>query len=72
MKIRVAILDDWYDTIRNLPCFNKLEPFEVVIFNDHVDDVNILAQRLEGFQALVLIRERTHFRKVLAELLPNL
>ena len=70
--MRVAILDDWHDTIRTLPCFTKLAPFEVVIFNDHIQDTDALAERLQGFDALVLIRERTQIRRPLIERLPHL
>ena len=34
--MRVAILDDWFDTIRSLPCFEKLAGHDVTVFTDHV------------------------------------
>ena len=34
--IRVSILDDYFDTLHTLPCFAKLAPFDVAIWNDHV------------------------------------
>jgi D-3-phosphoglycerate dehydrogenase len=70
--MKVAILDDWFDTLRTLPCFEKLRDHDVTIFTDHVDDVDALAGRLEPFDALVLIRERTAIRAPLLERLPNL
>ena len=70
--MRVTILDDYHDTIRTLPCFRKLDGYEVKIWNDHVQDVDILANRLKDTEALVLIRERTKIRKPLLELLPRL
>jgi D-3-phosphoglycerate dehydrogenase len=70
--MRVAILDDWFDTLRTLPCFARLSGHEVTVFNDHVEDVDVLAERLAGFDALVLIRERTPIRAPLLERLPEL
>ena len=70
--MRVAILDDWFDTLRTLECFKKLAGHEVTVFTDHVQDTDALAERLAGFDALVLIRERTEIRAPLLERLPNL
>jgi D-3-phosphoglycerate dehydrogenase len=70
--MKIAILDDYFDTVRTLPCFRKLAPFEVTIWNDHVDDVDVLAQRLRDTEVLVLIRERTQVRGPLLARLPRL
>jgi len=70
--MKVAILDDWFDTLRTLECFEKLADHEVTVFTDHVQDTDSLAERLVGFDALVLIRERTEIREPLLERLPNL
>src|SRR5207249_1163627 len=70
--MKVAILDDRFDTLRTLPCFERLADHEVTVFTDHVQDSDALAERLQGFEALVLIRERTQIRAPLLERLPNL
>jgi D-3-phosphoglycerate dehydrogenase len=70
--MRVAILDDWFDTLRTLPCFEKLAGHEVTVFTDHVQDAETLARRLATAEALVLIRERTEVRGPLLERLPQL
>jgi D-3-phosphoglycerate dehydrogenase / 2-oxoglutarate reductase len=70
--VNVAILDDWFDTLRTLPCFERLEDHRVTVFTDHVQETAALAQRLQGFDALVLIRERTEIRAPLLERLPDL
>jgi len=70
--MKITILDDYYDTIRNLPCFEKLAGHDITVWNDHVQEVDILAERLAKTEVLVLIRERTHIRKDLLERLPNL
>jgi D-3-phosphoglycerate dehydrogenase len=70
--MKVAILDDWFDTLRTLPCFDRLDDHEVTVFTDHVQETDLLAERLQGFDALVLIRERTEIRAPLLERLPGL
>jgi D-3-phosphoglycerate dehydrogenase len=70
--MKVAILDDWFDTLRTLPSFGKLRDHEVTVFTDHVDDVDVLASRLADTEALVLIRERTQVRRPLLVQLPRL
>jgi D-3-phosphoglycerate dehydrogenase len=70
--VKVSILDDYFDTVRTLKCFGKLAGHDVTIWNDHVQDVDTLAQRLRDTEALVLIRERTQIREALLERLPRL
>src|SRR5256885_7530101 len=70
--MKIAILDDYFDTLRTLRCFSKLSGHEVTIWNDHVQDVDVLSARLDEAEVLVLIRERTKIRAPLLERLPNL
>jgi len=70
--IKISILDDYFDTIRTLECFGKLAGHDVTVWNDHVQDTDVLAERLRDSEALVLIRERTQIRAPLLERLPNL
>ena len=70
--MNVTILDDYFDTLRSLQCFAKLAGHNVKIWNDHVQDVERLAERLRDTEALVLIRERTQIRTPLLEKLPKL
>jgi D-3-phosphoglycerate dehydrogenase len=70
--VKVSVLDDYFDTIRTLDCFAKLKGHDVMIWNDHVQDVDKLAERLKDTEALVLIRERTQIRNSLLERLPRL
>ncbi len=71
-SMKISILDDYQDTLRTLPCFGKLAGQDVTIWNDHVQDVDALAQRLRDTEALVLFRERTQIRAPLLERLPKL
>ena len=70
--MKVTILDDYHDTLRTLACFRRLDGHDVTIWNDHVQDVDRLAQRLRDTEALVLIRERTAIRAPLIERLDAL
>ena len=70
--MKISILDDYFDTLRTLQCFSKLAGNDVTIWNDHVQDVDTLAERLRDTEALVLIRERTQIRTALLERLPDL
>src|SRR5881397_2515809 len=70
--MKISILDDYDDTLRTLDCFTKLSGHDVEVWNDHVQDVDALAQRLRETEALVLIRERTEIREPLLRRLPKL
>lgn len=43
--MKVAILDDYFDKLRMLDCFRKLDGHEVSVFTDHVQDTGALAER---------------------------
>jgi D-3-phosphoglycerate dehydrogenase len=70
--VKISILDDYFDTLRTLDCFRKLNGHTVEIWNDHTDDVPVLADRLRDTEALVLIRERTRITAPLLDRLPKL
>jgi len=70
--VKVTILDDYFDTLRTLKCFRELAVHDVTIWNDHLQDLDPLAQRLKETEALVLIRERTQIRAPLIDRLPRL
>jgi D-3-phosphoglycerate dehydrogenase len=70
--VKISILDDYFDTLPTLECFGRLAGHDITIWNDHVQDVDRLAERLRDTEALVLIRERTQIRKPLLERLPKL
>ena len=63
--MKIAILDDYFDTLRTLACFHKLDGHEVTVWNDHTQDIDALAARLRNTEVLVLIRERTQIREPL-------
>ncbi|MGI4849976.1 MAG: D-2-hydroxyacid dehydrogenase family protein [Janthinobacterium lividum] len=70
--MKIAILDDYQDSVRQLDCFALLAGHEVKIFNNSARGVGQLAIRLADFDAVVLIRERTSLTRALLEKLPRL
>ncbi|WP_299652075.1 D-2-hydroxyacid dehydrogenase family protein [uncultured Tateyamaria sp.] len=70
--MKVHILDDWFDTLRSLPCFAKLAGHDVTVWTDHEPDPAKLADRVKDAEALVLFRERTKIGADLLNRLPNL
>ena len=54
--MKVHILDDWFDTLKMLSSYSLLANHEVTIWNDHVEDVQQLADRLAEAEVLVLFR----------------
>ncbi len=70
--MEVHILDDWFDTLSSLPCFDKLSSHDVTVWTDHVEDTDALSERLSQSEALVLFRERTKITAELLDRLPNL
>lgn len=64
--MKVHILDDWFNTLRTLPCFAMLHAHDVTVWTDHEPNTDVLAEKVAEAEALVLFRERT---KITAELL---
>ncbi|WP_415403926.1 D-2-hydroxyacid dehydrogenase family protein [Tateyamaria sp. SN3-11] len=70
--MKVHILDDWFDTLRGLPCFAKLAGHDVTVWTDHEPDPAKLAARVADAECLVLFRERTRIGADLLDRLPGL
>ena len=70
--MKISILDDYFDTLHTLACFSKLDGHEVTVWTDHMQDTDVLAERLKDTEVLVLIRERTQIRAPLLERLEAL
>jgi D-3-phosphoglycerate dehydrogenase len=69
--MKIAILEDYQDAVRKLPCFALLDGHAVDVFNDPLDE-DELARRLADHEVIVLIRERTHIKASLLARLPKL
>jgi D-3-phosphoglycerate dehydrogenase / 2-oxoglutarate reductase len=70
--MKIAVLDDYQDAVRHLDCFRLLEGHDVKVFTSSARGAGQLAVRLAGYEALVLIRERTAFPRQLLARLPHL
>ncbi len=70
--MKIAILDDYQNATPSLKCFQLLANHEVKVFNSTTRGLGQLAIRLQPYDALVLIRERTAFNRALLAKLPNL
>jgi D-3-phosphoglycerate dehydrogenase len=70
--MKIAILDDYFATLRTLPCFAKLAEHDVTVWCDHVQELEPLAVRLRECEGLVLTRDRTEIRAPLLERVPAL
>lgn len=70
--MKVHILDDWFNTLKTLPSYARLQGHDVTIWDDHTEDIDLLATRLADSECLVLFRERTPVTAALLERLPNL
>jgi phosphoglycerate dehydrogenase-like enzyme len=71
--VRVAVLDDYQEVALASADFSVLAGrADVVVFTDHVADIDALADRLAGFDVAIAMRERTAFPAALLERLPKL
>nr|WP_315251790.1 D-2-hydroxyacid dehydrogenase family protein [uncultured Duganella sp.] len=70
--MKIAILDDYQNATQSLKCAALLAGHEVKVFNSTTRGLGQLAIRLQPYDALVLIRERTAFNRALLSKLPNL
>lgn len=71
MKPSIAILDDYQNVALGLADWDRLG-VPVTVFRDHLFESDELVARLEPFDAIAMMRERTPFTRSLVERLPNL
>lgn len=70
--MKIAVIDDYQDAFRALPCYAKLEGHEVLVYNDTEKDPARLAERLREAEAVILTQARSPFSRPLIERLPKL
>lgn len=69
----VAVLDDYQSVALQMADWHTLPPdCHLQVFNDHLTDLNALVERLQGFEIITCMRERTPFRRDLLQRLPRL
>ena len=60
--MKVAVLDDYQDVALQVADWSALpQGWEPVVFRDHLADEDRLVERLQGFEAVIGMRERTAF-----------
>ncbi|MDH3274748.1 MAG: D-2-hydroxyacid dehydrogenase family protein [Gammaproteobacteria bacterium] len=70
---KMAVLDDYSGAAASLAPWSKLaERVEIDFFHDHRTDIDELVSRLEPYQIICAMRERTVFSAQLIDRLPNL
>jgi phosphoglycerate dehydrogenase-like enzyme len=71
--IRVAVLDDYQDVALSLADWSVLDPrATVTVFNDHLADSAAVIERLQPFDVICVMRERTPMTRTIIEHLPKL
>jgi phosphoglycerate dehydrogenase-like enzyme len=72
-SINIAVLDDYQGVALRMTDWSPVTARAgVVVFRDHLTDVDAIAARLEPFDAVCAMRERTPFTRALIERLPRL
>jgi phosphoglycerate dehydrogenase-like enzyme len=72
-KLRVAVLDDYQDAARRYGPWELVEKdIELQVFHDHLSDKDALIERLQPFDIVCLMRERTPFPARVIDALPRL
>ncbi|OAJ54845.1 hydroxyacid dehydrogenase [Paraburkholderia ginsengiterrae] len=73
LPIKVAVLDDYQNVALSVADWSPLKNLaEVTVFNDHVADIGSVIQRLQPFDVVCVMRERTPLTRAIIESLPNL
>ena len=70
---RAAVLDDYQNVAQDMADWDSLPAgVSVDFFQDHLSDEDDVARRLEPYEVVVAMRERTPFTRTLLSRLPNL
>nr|BFD42235.1 D-2-hydroxyacid dehydrogenase family protein [Pseudomonas sp. FFPRI_1] len=73
MPLQIAVIDDWQDVARDVVDWSPLQNIGQVSFlHDYPADTATLIQRLQPFEVICVMRERTTFDEPLLRGLPQL
>jgi phosphoglycerate dehydrogenase-like enzyme len=71
--MRVAILDDYQNVALSMADWSEVTArAAITVFNDHIADQDAVVERLEPFDAVCVMRERTPLPRTVIERLPRL
>ena len=72
-RVRIAVLDDYQNVALSLADWSVLDArATVAIFNDHLADSDAVVKRLQPFDIVCVMRERTPMTRAIIERLPKL
>ena len=72
-RFRVAVLDDYQNVALSLADWSALDArATVTVFNDHLAGPDALVERLQPFDIVCVMRERTPMTRTIIERLPRL
>src|SRR6185369_13931249 len=72
-RFRIAILDDYQDVALSLADWTVLDArATVTVFNDHLADSDAVVERLQPFDIVCVMRERTPMTRTIIDRLPKL
>ena len=72
-RFRIAVLDDYQDVALSLADWSVLDArATVTVFNDHLADFDAVVERLQPFDIVCVMRERTPMTRTIIERLPKL
>ncbi|RMR03418.1 D-isomer specific 2-hydroxyacid dehydrogenase protein [Pseudomonas savastanoi] len=71
--LKIAVLDDWQDVARDVVDWSTLDPVgEASFLHEYPANTATMVQRLQGFDIICVMRERTLFDEALLSQLPAL
>jgi phosphoglycerate dehydrogenase-like enzyme len=71
--LKIAILDDYQNVARTMADWSILDGrAAITVFNDHLADADAVVARLQPFEIVCVMRERTPMTRDIIERLPNL
>ena len=71
--LRIAVLDDYQSVALSMADWSVLDgKATVTAFNDHLDDTDAVIARLQPFDVVCIMRERTRMTSAVIEQLPKL
>ena len=72
-RVKIAVLDDYQNVALSMADWSVLEGrAAVTVFNDHVPDPDAVVARLEPFDVVCVMRERTPLTRAIISRLPKL
>jgi hypothetical protein len=67
--VKIAILDDYRNVALSMAGWPAVvKNADITVFNDHVDQTDVLIERILPFDVICVMRERTPLRRDIIEL----